>query len=199
MPYFTLSLLNAPLKTLAAASVFKDPILFGYTAMGPNPKAILGGAGRSVNQKAALYPIKIVKRYSAKIGKRLSDFSVLIVGVAFKGVPDTTDVRGSVAIDVADALRGLVARIVAWDAVVPHGIIKTLGMETADSLDEAIEEADAVLILNNHQDNIDSEAYIKGAKQRLIFDGWHQFIAAEIEEIPLQSYATMGYLSVSDK
>ena len=71
-------------------------------------------------------------------------------------------------------------------------------METADSLDEAIEEADAVLILNNHPDNIDSEAYINGTKRRLIFDGWHQFIAAEIEKIPLQSYATMGYLSVSE-
>jgi|TARA_B100000959_G_C14991617_1_gene628168 nucleotide sugar dehydrogenase len=176
----------------------KDPILLGYTATGPNPKAILGAVGRSINEKAALYPIEIVKCYSAKIGKRLSDFSVLIVGVAFKGVPDTTDVRGSVTIDVAGALRGLVARIVAWDAVVPHGIIKSLGMETADSLDEAIEEADAVLILNNHPDNIDSEAYITSTKRRLIFDGWHQFIAAEIEKIPLQSYATMGYLSVSE-
>jgi UDP-N-acetyl-D-mannosaminuronic acid dehydrogenase len=176
----------------------KDPILFGYTADGPNPKAILGAAGRSINEKAALYPVEIVKRYSDKIGKPLSDFSILIVGVAFKGVPDTTDIRGSVAIDVAEALSELVTRIVAWDAVVPNEIIKTLGVETTDSLDEAIKEADAVLILNNHQDNIDSGAYVNGGKQRLIFDGWHQFIAAEIEKIPLQSYATMGYLSVGD-
>jgi UDP-N-acetyl-D-mannosaminuronic acid dehydrogenase len=176
----------------------KDPILFGYTAAGPNPKAVLGAAGRSVNEKAALYPVEIVKRYSVKIGKELSDFSVLIVGVAFKGVPDTTDIRGSVAIDVVEELRGLVTRIVAWDAVVPNEIIKTLGVDTTDSLDEAIEEADAVLILNNHQENINSGEYINGGKQRLIFDGWHQFVAAEIEKVPLQSYSTMGYLSVSD-
>jgi len=176
----------------------KDPILFGYTASGPNPKAVLGAAGRSVNEKATLYPVEIVKRYSAKIGKQLSDFSVLIVGVAFKGVPDTTDIRGSVAIDVAEKLKGLVNKIVAWDAVVPNEIIKSLGVDTTDSLDKAIQQADAVLILNNHKDNVDSAEYVNGGKQRLIFDGWHQFVAAEIEKVPMQSYSTMGYLSVSD-
>mgnify|MGYP001488625360 CR=1 FL=1 len=174
----------------------KDPVLFGYNSKGLNPDAILGAVGRSINQKASLYPIEILRRFSTNIGKKLSDFSILIVGVAFKGVPDTTDIRGSVAIDVAEELRGKVAQITAWDAVVPREIIKSLDLGTTNSLDEGVKKADAVLILNNHQDNIDSEEYINCKKHRLIFDGWHQFIAAEIEKIPLQSYATMGYLSI---
>jgi UDP-N-acetyl-D-mannosaminuronic acid dehydrogenase len=121
--------------------------------------------------------------------------TVLIVGAAFKGEPETSDMRGAVSLDLAAALKGKVAKLQAWDAVVAAKELLELGLEPVDRLDGAVLQADAVLILNNHRLNIDSPAYQTEAEARLIFDGWHQLDASEIEKIPGLTYATMGYMT----
>lgn len=45
----------------------KDPILFSCTSKGLRKDAVLGISSRRVNEKAALYPIKLIKRYAKKI------------------------------------------------------------------------------------------------------------------------------------
>jgi hypothetical protein len=43
--------------------------------------------------------------------------------------------------------------------------------------------------------NVAAEAYQKEANAKLIFDGWHQLDARELEKIPGLTYATMGYMT----
>ncbi len=173
----------------------KDPILFGCSPQGLRPDPTLGRAGRDVNERAALYPLTALKRFTERLGKPLSALSVLIIGVAFKGEPETSDLRGSTSLDVARALSGQVARLQGWDAVVTPEDIEDHGLEPVTGLDDAIRAADAVLILNNHRLNIDSEAWIQPRGKRLVFDGWNQLDAAEIEKVPGLTYATMGYMT----
>jgi UDP-N-acetyl-D-mannosaminuronic acid dehydrogenase len=173
----------------------KDPILFGSGPDGPRADVTLGRAGRSVNERAALYAVDVLSRFALRIGKPLPTLSVLIVGAAFKGDPETSDMRGAVSLDVAAALDGLVAKLRAWDAVVTAEELRKSGLEPVDNLDEAVTQADAVLILNNHRLNIGAEAYQREAAAKLIFDGWHQFDAGEIEKITGLTYATMGYMT----
>jgi UDP-N-acetyl-D-mannosaminuronic acid dehydrogenase len=174
----------------------KDPILFGCSPQGLRPEATLGRAGRQVNERAGLYPIHVLQRFAQRLGKPLSALSVLIVGVAFKGEPETSDLRGSPSLDLANALAGRVARLQGWDAVVSADELRTHGLEPVAVLDDAIASADAILILNNHRLNVESEAYICAAgAPRLVFDGWHQLDATEIEKVPGLTYATMGYMS----
>jgi UDP-N-acetyl-D-mannosaminuronic acid dehydrogenase len=173
----------------------KDPILFGCTPEGPRPDATLGRAGRDVNQRAGLYPDTALRRFADRVGKPLSALSVLIVGVAFKGEPETSDLRGSTSLDLARALAGKVAYLQGWDAVVSPEELKRHGLEPVTGLDEAIRTVDAVLILNNHRLNVDSEAYIQPRGACMVFDGWHQLDAAEIEKVPGLTYATMGYMT----
>lgn len=175
----------------------KDPILFGAGPDGPRQGVTLGRAGRAVNERAALYPVEVVERFARRTGKTLTDMSVLIVGAAFKGEPETSDMRGAVSIDVANALHGRVGRLLAWDAVVTPQTLTQHGFKPVSSLDEGIAQADVVLILNNHRLNVDAEAYQKETSPRLIFDGWHQLDAGEIEKIPGVTYATMGYMTPS--
>jgi len=175
----------------------KDPILFGAGPDGPRDDVTLGRAGRAVNDRAALYAVDVLRRFALRIGKSLNTLSVIIVGAAFKGDPETSDMRGAVSLDVAAALDGRVADLKAWDAVVAANELRKLGLEPADNLGDAVAQADAVLILNNHRLNIDSDAYQKEAEARLIFDGWHQLDAGEIEKIPGLIYATMGYMTPS--
>jgi UDP-N-acetyl-D-mannosaminuronic acid dehydrogenase len=173
----------------------KDPILFGSGLDGQLVDVTLGRAGRTVNERAALYPVSALRRFALRIGKPLAALSVLIVGTAFKGEPETSDMRGSVSLDVAAALNGHVAALHAWDAVVTAEELQRSGLEPAGNLDEAITQADAILILNNHRLNIAAEAYQKEANAKLIFDGWHQLDARELEKIPGLTYATMGYMT----
>jgi hypothetical protein len=173
----------------------KDPILFGCSPNGSRPEVTLGRAGRQVNERAGLYPVQVLQRFAERLGKPLSALSVLIVGVAFKGEPETSDLRCSPSLDVAYALTGRVARLQGWDAVVRADELRARGLEPVAELDDAIASVDAILILNNHRLNVVSEAYIRPGAPRLVFDGWHQLDAAEIEKVSGLTYATMGYIS----
>jgi len=122
--------------------------------------------------------------------------NIVIIGVAFKGVPETTDIRGSVAVDLLHVLRKKVARIIGWDAIIEQSVLKSIGFDTINNFSEDIEKAHAVLILNNHPKNIRSELFCESVEGRMIFDGWNQLDTAEVEKIKGVCYSTMGYLSV---
>jgi len=175
----------------------KDPILFSSTHCGPRNDAVLGLASRKINEKAALYPSLLVQRYAEKINIPLSKISVLIMGIAFKGEPETTDTRGAVALDLFNELNGKLNNIYGWDAVVPQLTLKELGFAVEDELSKLIDKVNVVLILNNHQGNLRSELYRSSSNGRMIFDGWNQLDAVEVEKIQGLSYSTMGYMSLS--
>jgi len=174
----------------------KDPILFSSTVFGSRTDAVLGIASRKINERAALYPIKLLERYIKKVEKNLAAVTVLIVGVAFKGNPETTDMRGSVAVDVLHHIKGSVAQVLAWDAVVEPKELESEGFSVVDDLSDAVNMSDVVLILNNHPDNIQSCLYQPSNIGRLLFDGWNQLDVIEVEKIDGLSYATMGYMSL---
>jgi UDP-N-acetyl-D-mannosaminuronic acid dehydrogenase len=187
--------ISLPSPGVGGYCLSKDPILFGSTPQGPIPNVILGRAGRKVNEQAALYAIDILERFSLRIGKPLSDLSVLIVGVAFKGEPETSDIRGATSIIVFEKLKKQVGKLNVWDAVIDVQQLNKFNLNPVEKLDNTLIQADAVLILNNHRLNIVSDAYKQKASNRLIFDGWHQLDVDEIEKIPGLTYATMGYMT----
>jgi len=148
---------------------------------------------------AGEYPIQILKRFSNIISKNLSEMKILIIGVAFKGVPDTNDTRGSTSLDVFRSLKGKVSSIYGWDAVIQQELLQSLGFEKYTDIGKVINNVDAILILNNNPKNIISSIYDISHKDRrvLIFDGWHQFDRLDIERNKNLIYSTMGYLSDS--
>ncbi|MCC5905953.1 MAG: nucleotide sugar dehydrogenase [Balneolaceae bacterium] len=172
----------------------KDPYLFAAV----NPElghARLAKEGRKINQQAADYPVEILKRYSKQRNLKLSDLTVFIVGLAFKGWPATNDMRGSSALHVARKLKNEKVSVKGWDAVVKPDEIRFYNIEPVDFYD-GCNEADAILIMNNHPDNVPSGFLSKlKNKKMLIFDGWSMLSSNEIERIPGLTYSTMGYLS----
>jgi len=171
----------------------KDPFL--YAAVAPqNVHAALATAGRDANRSAAKYPVEILRRYAERHGRKLGDFNVLVVGLAFKGLPETNDLRGSTGIEVAKALKGEGARVCGWDAIVPAEAIAEKGIAPIDVL-EALGNVDAVVIMNNHPQNIPPGFLARTRKPMIIFDGWSQLDARDIEQHRGLTYATMGYMT----
>jgi nucleotide sugar dehydrogenase len=175
----------------------KDPILFSSNSKGLRPDAVLGLSSRKINERAALYPVKVIKKFAERTELNLKEAKVLILGIAFKGLPETTDIRGSVAIDVLNALKGVVGKISGWDAIVKTEDIYKAGFDKVDDLDGAIKQSDIVLILNNHPANVYPGIYNSTSEnnKRLIFDGWYQLDKVEIEKNVYLTYSTMGYIS----
>lgn len=173
----------------------KDPILFSCTSNGPRSDAVLGISSRKINEKAALYPIEMIKRYSNRMQVPLPNLNILIIGVAFKGIPETADIRGSVAIDVLNKLNGCVNNVFGWDAVIDSKNLKEIGFNILDDLDSIVDCVDVILILNNHPNNACSSIYIPPKNNRLVFDGWNQIDRSEIEKTVGMTYATMGYVT----
>ena len=175
----------------------KDPILFSSNSKGLRPDAVLGLSSRKINERAALYPVKVIKKFAERVEVNLKEANVLIIGIAFKGLPETSDLRGSVAIDVLNALKGMVGKISGWDAIIQSEDIYKAGFEIVDDLDDAIKQSDIILILNNHPANVYPGIYnsTNQNNKRLIFDGWHQLDKVEIEKSTGLTYSTMGYIS----
>jgi len=175
----------------------KDPILFSSTSNGLREDAILGLAGRKVNKKTTSYPINLMYRFALHNKIQIHKLKVLIIGVAFKGIPETKDTRGSVAIDILQVLKPKVLKVYGWDAILSSKSIERLGFLTVRNLEDTIEEVDVILILNNHPDNTLSAMLVESHKPKLIFDGWNQYDQSEVEKINGLCYATMGYITHS--
>jgi UDP-N-acetyl-D-mannosaminuronate dehydrogenase len=140
--------------------------------------------------------LAVLDEFGRRHGLPLKEMKVLIIGLAFKGEPETADLRHSTSLDVARALMQRGARVLGWDAAVDRAQIAEQGIEPVGDLEEAFRLADATLVLNNHRRNIPTGLFSRPITgKKLVFDGWGQLDAREIEQIPGMTYATMGYIT----
>jgi len=119
---------------------------------------------------------------------------ILITGFAFKGRPATEDVRGSAAIPLMHRLQS--SRIEVWghDFVTPEKVIADLGAR-ACSLEEGFEEADAVIIMNNHPGYLSAGIPALARRLRapaLLFDSWSLFTSEQFRDVSGLHYGTLG-------
>jgi UDP-N-acetyl-D-mannosaminuronate dehydrogenase len=87
-----------------------------------------------------------------------------------------------------------------YDAVVTSDELNSMGLSLV-SLDQCLPNVDAVLILNNHPDNITNNflALLKVDRPVLIFDGWNLLDRFEVEKNANMIYANLGYMTKNIK
>lgn len=115
---------------------------------------------------------EIVLWVEHEIGKPSPDKKILLTGMAFKGVPETSDLRGSSSVNIAKKLKkkGYVLRL--HDFIAGDKDMRNLGLgEVFHNLNEACAGICAMLVLNNcrqyHSFSFSQDIY--GAK---ILDVW---------------------------
>ena len=97
---------------------------------------------------------------------------VAVLGLAFK--PDSDDIRDSPALDVAVRLKGLGAEVVSHDPeAIPNARRMHPQLAYADSLDEALHGAEAVVVVTEWKQYRELEPAATAAKvdRPVIFDG----------------------------
>ena len=172
----------------------KDPFLYGVTGKS-SVHRYLSVSGRDVNRKAGEYPISVTARFADRLAKHISELKVFIVGIAFKGVPETNDCRGSVALTIADTLAQAGCQVYGYDSVLSAETIKSHGLINCD-IHSGATMCDVVLILNNHPKNVPAGLVgcLRG-RETLLFDGWSMLNRNEVEQFSEITYATMGYMT----
>ncbi len=172
----------------------KDPYL--YASVNENADySQLSLLGRKTNVEAGQYPLNILQRYAKRRGVSLGDLNVLVIGLAFKGLPATNDVRNSTGVNIAHELIRRGSQVAGFDAVCSPAEINALGVRFVGVL-EGAQDCDAVMILNNHPDNA-PEGLLSTLRGRevLVFDGWSMLDRHSVEQDQKLTYATMGYMT----
>ena len=175
----------------------KDPLLFSSLSGTRRQDAYLGIASRAVNQLASEYPLDLLRRFCSHNKISIEETKVLLIGMAFKGIPETTDLRGSTSVEIFDKLVDVVGSISIWDAVVPNVNLAKITTNIASDLQRAVAASNVVLILNNNPKNISWDIKtLDDNKKRLIFDGWNLLRPQLVSSFPYQTYSTMGYINL---
>jgi UDP-N-acetyl-D-mannosaminuronic acid dehydrogenase len=171
----------------------KDPYLL-ESSFKSDSREPLQSIARRINDKSALLAVNKLEKHALRIGKALSDLSVLVVGIAFKGMPETNDMRGSCALDLIGELVKKSVDVRVWDAVVSDNELSALGLKAFGDLESADKRLDAILVMNNHPDNRRIETTFKDCRDCLIFDGWHTLDKKLIINSKNFVYSTIGYM-----
>ncbi len=151
----------------------KDPHILAHMAkkLGYETRMISGS--RLVNEFVPSYlGAKIVRKIKA-LDKGKSA-KIFVVGFAFKGHPETDDIRNSPTLGILEELQKHFDEIVGYDSIVSDKEIQRQGIQ-AVGLKEGFSNADCVIIVNNHQSyrSLEIEKLLETAHKDCVFvDCW---------------------------
>ena len=171
-------------------SFIKKTKIFKKINVGPNSRDINSKGAKfllwSYNKfKTAYYPNKKIK--------------VFIIGLAFKGFPETSDIRFSTSIDFIKLLNNKETNIRVYDPFVKLKEINNLKLKHTN-IANGFKNASAVFILNNHPDysKLNINKLFNNVKNPFLFyDAWSLYDQKEIENYKNINYATLGYITKS--
>ena len=175
----------------------KDPYLMSEVAYKAKVGAEIFLEGRKINDAMPELVAKKVVSFVEKHWKDHERIKVYILGLAFKGFPETSDMRSSTSLEVIRHLRGQLKErlhLAGFDMVVPKNDIEELGVDYLN-VAEGFNGSHCVLILNNHSDfaKMDIFRLIDTMKKPgLLFDGWSFFKPQEIKRVHNIFYEGLG-------
>ena len=145
---------NIPLPGLVGGPCLeKDPHILMESARTRGVELEITSAGRVVNERQ---PEETVAFINAEIARRglPEPLKINLVGMAFKGQPETSDLRGSMSIKVLDALKKAhpEAEIGVYDPVTPQELLaeEFPDERTFSRFGDAVSGASVLVIGNNH-------------------------------------------------
>ena len=183
-----------PSPGVGGACLVKDPYILIESAKkyGHLPK--FASLSRQTNEIMPEFVANKVINFFQQNNLDLKKDKVLLVGFAFKGRPETSDIRNSTTLDVLALLQKKVKNIYGFDPVASAKEIRSYKVKTAD-LVESFQDASCVLIMNNHPsyENWPIYKYLKKTKKPTLFlDCWHIFSKEIVEKIKGVTYDGLG-------
>ncbi len=179
---------------VGGACLTKDPYILVDLCKKLNIHAELIKSAREINETTVFHLAKKVLNRLTALGKNICASKIFIMGFAFKGEPETSDMRFSTTIDLVNYLKPFCSRLYGYDAAVNAESIEALGVRTS-SIEEGFKEADVVIVMNSHKNhkNLNIKKLAKVAGNPLIFiDCWNLYNKQEIAKSGNIIYSSVG-------
>jgi UDP-N-acetyl-D-mannosaminuronate dehydrogenase len=167
---------------VGGACLTKDPYILASVAVRAELNDTLFTLGRRVNERMLDMVADTIIHKLVELDKDPRRALVLLCGLAFKGQPETADLRNSTSIEIASRLRGKVGKLFGHDPVVAAEDIAAEGIEPV-LLPEGFAGMDAVLFLNNHPSyrKVDVFSMTRAlVSPGIVYDGWDLFRAEDV-------------------
>jgi UDP-N-acetyl-D-mannosaminuronic acid dehydrogenase len=175
-----------PSPGVGGACLTKDPYILTDLCSKLNINTELIKSARKINETTVFHLAKkIINRLTSKI---------FIMGFAFKGEPETDDMRFSTTIDLINYLKPFCSTLHGYDAVVSKEFIEATGASQC-SIKEGFIKADVVVIMNSHKSHRDLNigSLTKRSNNPLIFiDCWNLYDKHYIQSIGNIIYSSIG-------
>lgn len=171
----------------------KDPHIFcnGLQRLGCKPRLI--SLARKINEEMPLRVVKLVQSMYDNMQKPVKGSKIFVLGVAFKGNPETDDTRNTPAKPVIMKLKALGARVFAYDPIVQEDKFSELGVEKV-CLRDGFKDASCLIVMTNHRSffQLDLDKYAKFmCRPACVVDCWHVFNREKVVKLNLY-YGGLG-------
>lgn len=173
----------------------KDPYILAQLCEKLNVPSELLAAGRKINEHMPRYLSEKVRDRLAREGKVLKACKIFILGFAFKGNPQTSDLRGSTTLDILEGLRTWTGRLSGFDPLVPDETIAKLGVSTVGSIEEGFQNADAVLLMHDSPfyRRLNVEKMLRQTHRPcVVLDSWRIWNRPGVRSMPGILYSGVG-------
>lgn len=186
-----------PSPGVGGACLSKDPYIMYDFADKRGYSPLLIKSAREINE---FIPGQIVSRLKAKLEEKDKDIKnskIFIIGFAFKGDPETSDIRDSTTLWFLNELKkeANLKNICGFDPVIEKKEIEKLGIKVCNTIEEGCINADIVLFMNNHQSYLNIDPYkicSKMNKPAIFYDSWRMFEKKMFANISEVDYMGVG-------
>lgn len=173
----------------------KDPYIFAHVADQATLDGSIFRAGRAINIGMHEHIVSSLLLQMERLGKSPAKSRVLICGLAFKGNPETGDLRDSTSIEIAKLIQKQVPEIYGYDAVATADDIRVTGLIPV-TLPDGFKNMDAVLFLNNHKsfERLDVFAMVRAMGENpIVYDAWDMFREEDILQARPSIYMGLSF------
>ncbi|MFH1983034.1 MAG: nucleotide sugar dehydrogenase [Pseudomonadota bacterium] len=175
----------------------KDPYILaeGLEPFGIQPEITL--AARKVNERLPAESAAYVAGVTQRLPGWPETPTITLMGIAFKGKPETDDLRGTMARPIFRQFKKYFPDAVfrGFDPVVGEKDIAAFGLEPFNRVETAAAGANLLVIMNNHPffSKLHIENLARGmARPGLIYDFWNNFNASDLNMPAGTGYAGLG-------
>ena len=168
-------LIPYPSFGVGGSCLTKDPYILSHVIK--DKKSSLNFLARKVNDDFIDFQLKRIINEIKKSKKNEKNINIMICGLAFKGNPETSDIRKSTSIELAKKIKKKFKKVYGYDPLVDPSTIKKNGIIHA-KIPRDFKNKDVIIFMTNHLSfkNIDFIKMIfKMNNNPIIFDVWNNF------------------------
>jgi UDP-N-acetyl-D-mannosaminuronic acid dehydrogenase len=173
----------------------KDPYLLQSTARSGGVEPRILGNSRLVNEYMPFHVYQKFLSFCQATRRQADQMRAFVIGFAFKGWPETSDMRDSSTLELVKYLNEGGVTINGYDPVITAEALGAIPGVTPCPIDQGFEGADCIFVMNNHPSYEDWNLHALLSsmnKPALFFDGWHQFRGDDAIRVAGVSYSSLS-------